>query len=677
METKEGLFGEARQWVTAAQAFENALKVNPRDAAATSSLAVALLHLGRLAEAEAKARDAVALDSSRASHWANLGACLFGQQRWAEAAAAFREAVRREAENAALWANWGEAEQRLGALAEAQAAFERSLAIDPQQVPARIGLASVIAQRGRPTEASELLRPVLEQFPQHAPAWVAAGNAFSLAGNLGEAIAALRKAKELVPERFEVNFNLARVLLDDWKLDEAEVLVRDLVRKFPDSAEAWSLLGRVLQQQTRLEPATDAFRKAGAIQVEPVGQSRILSQMQYQDDVDPVALLAAHRQWSDQFAKPMLPHVSNPSRGKKIAGRPLRLGFVSADFGTHPVGFFTLPILERLDRSRCSLSFYSDRMQADGMTGRFRAVADTWRDTVGVSDEEVADWVRADDIDVLFDLMGHTGRRLLLFARKPAPIQVAWLGYAGTTGLSAIDFLLADRFHVREGEEENYAEKILRMPHDYVCYGPPDNAPAVGPLPAKSRGYVTFGCFNNPLKYGNACLALWSRVLKAIPGSRLLLKFGGLDQNSAQERLVARFAANGIARERLLMEGGVAHGELLASYHRVDLALDTLPYSGGLTTCEALWMGVPVLTMPGETLAGRHSTSHLMNAGLGQFVARDADHFVESATGWAQRLDELADLRSEMREMVRRSPLCDAEQCAADFCRLLLEQAAQ
>jgi predicted O-linked N-acetylglucosamine transferase (SPINDLY family) len=230
---------------------------------------------------------------------------------------------------------------------------------------------------------------------------------------------------------------------------------------------------------------------------------------------------------------------------------------------------------------------------------------------------------------------------------------------------------------VREGEESYYSETVLRMPQDYICYGPPEDAPIVSPLPAKSAGYVTFGCFNNPMKYSDACLTLWSRVLHANPASRLLLKFGGLDLKVVREGLIARFATKGIGRDRLLIEGGAAHGELLASYHRVDLALDTLPYSGGLTTCEALWMGVPVLTMPGKTFAGRHSTSHLTNAGLDQFVARDADHFVELATAWAQRLDELAHLRHEMREMVRRSPLCDAERYAADFCDLLMGKLAE
>ena len=348
----------------------------------------------------------------------------------------------------------------------------------------------------------------------------------------------------------------------------------------------------------------------------------------------PEQLLAAHRAWDAAHGRAVAPKV--PARPMdRAANRPLRLGFVSADFAGHPTGCLVLPPLEHLDRAAISMVCYSDRVLEDEYTARFRAVSDQWRVTHGLADEELAAQIRQDEIDILFDLMGHTGRRLMMFARKPAPLQVSWLGYVGTTGLAAMDCLLADRFHVRDGEEPWYCERIVRMPAGYVCYGPPRYSPEVPGLPALATGRVTFGCFNNPAKFSRGVLEAWSAILRRVPGAGLLLKYGGLDDVAVQDRLREQFASHGVAGDRIVLEGAAPHAELLAAYGRVDLALDTQPYSGGLTTCEALWMGVPVITWPGKTFAGRHSTSHLINAGYPQFVAEDANGYIELAVQWA------------------------------------------
>jgi protein O-GlcNAc transferase len=239
--------------------------------------------------------------------------------------------------------------------------------------------------------------------------------------------------------------------------------------------------------------------------------------------------------------------------------------------------------------------------------------------------------------------------------------------------MAAMDCLLADRFHVRPGEEGGYVEKVLRMPGSYACYAPPADAPPVSPLPALKAGRVTFGSFNNPAKFSSLTIDAWSEIMRGVLGSQLLFKFGGLDDPAVQDRLRAKFAAREIAAERILFEGWSEPSELLATYHRVDLSLDTLPYSGGLTTCESLWMGVPVVTYPGATFASRHATSHLTHAGYSEFVAADRADYVRLATAWANRLDELQFIRSAMRERVRQSPLCDAKQFARDFLRVVSE----
>jgi predicted O-linked N-acetylglucosamine transferase (SPINDLY family) len=290
-----------------------------------------------------------------------------------------------------------------------------------------------------------------------------------------------------------------------------------------------------------------------------------------------------------------------------------------------------------------------------------------------LSDAELAGLVRRDEIDVLVDMAGHVGRRLLAFARRPAALQVTWLGYTGTTGLDTMDGLIADRFHVRPGEESCYSETVLRMPHDYICYGAPPHAPAVDPLPALTNGRVTFGCFNNPAKYSPQTLDTWAAILRRVPGSTLLLKYGGLNQPDAQNCLRRAFEQRGVAAERIHFVGWSSNEDTLRHYGRIDLALDTWPYSGGLTTCEALWMGVPVICCPGRGFASRHSTSHMTNAGYGQFVAENLEAYVELAVQWAGRLNELAVLRAGMREQVAGSALCDGPGFARDFLALLTQ----
>jgi predicted O-linked N-acetylglucosamine transferase (SPINDLY family) len=340
---------------------------------------------------------------------------------------------------------------------------------------------------------------------------------------------------------------------------------------------------------------------------------------------------------------------------------------VSRDFGQTPAAFLVLPVLEHLPRSACELVCYSDRTNDDEYTARFRAAASAWRTTYGQGDEQVAALIQRDNIDVLIDLMGHTGRRLLLFARRSAPFQLSWLGYASTTGMSAIDGILADRFHIREGEERWYSEQVLRMPHGYACYGPPRDSPPVGPLPALAAGHVTFGCFNNTLKYSAKIRAAWAEILRRAPSSRLVLKFQGLDDPLLQDDLRRWFQERGVAGERIAFEGWSLQADVLAAYQRIDLALDTQPYSGGLTTCESLWMGVPVVTFPGQTFAGRHSASYLTNAGYPQFIAADIDGYVELAVEWSSRLDELAEIRKQLRVNLQSSPVCNASQFAQDF----------
>jgi predicted O-linked N-acetylglucosamine transferase (SPINDLY family) len=597
------------------------------------------------------------------------GSTLFGQQRWAEASAALRQALSLDPTNAGAWRLLAASEQSAGDLPAAQQAFEQALALAPNDIESQYCYAFLLSMRGRPNAAIEVLQRVVTSAPQHGLAWWVLGHAFGLAGDLENGIAATERAVQLSPGQFAPMLQLADMLFKHHRLTEAEHFVRRLVVEHPQFADGWSELGLMLRVQWRHAESLAALERAVALQANPHHLSKVLSGLQYAEGITPERLLVAHREWDAHFGRPLMPTAPLPPRA--AANRPLRLGFVSSEFGQHPVGFLVLPTIEQLDRSRCQVICYSDRIIGDEITTRFRAAADEWVVTCGIPDQQLAEAIRRDEIDILFDLSGHFGERLGLFARKPAPLQMTWLGYVGTTGLSAMDCLLADRFHVITGEEQWYCEQVLRMPNGYACYGPPARAPAVTSLPARQNGYITFGCFNNPAKFSPRMFDAWAELLRRVPASRLLLKFGWFDDAVTRDRLRGEFVQRGIDAGRILAEGSSLHLDLLASYGRIDLALDTLPYSGGLTTCEALWMGVPVVTCPGATFAGRHATSHLINAGLGEFIAADLVGYIDLAESWATRINELASLRISLRARVSQSRLCDARRFAGELLDVL------
>jgi predicted O-linked N-acetylglucosamine transferase (SPINDLY family) len=393
--------------------------------------------------------------------------------------------------------------------------------------------------------------------------------------------------------------------------------------------------------------------------------------MQYQTGVTLRALAEEHaefeRRHTARLRSSWEPHHNPPDPQRR-----LRLGFLSPNFCTHPVGFFLIRVLEDLDRRQAETVCYSDTLAADAMTERFRTAATVWREVRGASHEQLVRQVREDGIDILFDLAGHTGgNRLLVFAQKPAPIQITWLGYVGTTGLTAMDYLLADRHEVPEAAESYYQERVLRMPAGYVCYAPPGYAPPVSRLPALQQEHVTFGSFSNPTKVTPQLIEVWSRILRRVVRARLVLKFRGMDDPWLVRRLGEMFASQGVDGARLGFLGSAGHAELFEQYHRVDVALDPFPYNGGLTTCEALWMGVPVVTCPGETFAGRHSLTHLSNVGLTETIARTLDEYVEVAVSLASDWPRLAALRAGLRERMTASPLCDGERFADNLMRVL------
>jgi predicted O-linked N-acetylglucosamine transferase (SPINDLY family) len=341
------------------------------------------------------------------------------------------------------------------------------------------------------------------------------------------------------------------------------------------------------------------------------------------------------------------------------------------------MGWFALPLVEGANPQDLRLILYSDRRTEDAVTERLRAGAAAFRRITDREDHQVAEQIAADGVDVLIDMSGHTGgNRLGLFAGRAAPLQASWAAYVGTTGVSAMDLLIADALQIPPEDEAFYSEQIVRLPVGYVPYAPPPYAPEVAPLPDPAQGLV-LGCFNNPAKYSNSCLTLWAQTLAALPQARLLVKFRYLDEAATAQHLRNRFIALGGDGGRLDIEGGSPHAEMLAAYSRVHLALDSSPYSGGLTTLEALWMGVPVLTLPGRTFASRHSLTHLSHLGLGALCAQSAEDFVSKATALANDPARLTAYRQTLRPTMAASTTCDGATFARHLSKALRQAWAQ
>jgi predicted O-linked N-acetylglucosamine transferase (SPINDLY family) len=487
-------------------------------------------------------------------------------------------------------------------------------------------------------------------------------------GRLEEAVGRYRQALAVKSDFVEALNNLADALRAQGKLDEAaEACLRALDLK-PDYAEAHNTFGAVRKDQGLLDEAIASFRRAMELKPEDAqAHSNLLQALQYYSDSTLSTLAEAHDEYQSRHAAGLLSPVPPVT---PVRDRPerLRLGFVSPDLGRHPVGYFLVRVLEHLDKVSFETHCYSDRIVKDDLSARIQAASTCWRDAVGMSDSALADQIRADGIDILFDLAGHTARnRLLVFARKPAPVQISWIGYEGTTGLAAIDYLLADRFVIPEGWESHFRERVLRIPDSYLCYEPPADAPPIVPPPCLKKGFVTFAAFSNPAKVSAQVVQVWAEILRKSPTSRLVMRFQGLGEPSVRKRHFEMFAARGVTSDRLDFLPGSTYGDYLAGFAEVDLVLDPFPFSGSTTTCESLWMGVPVVTRPGETFAGRHSLGHLTNVGLTETVAADVDDYVERAVALAADPDRLSRLRTGLRDRMADSPLCDGKAFAASF----------
>jgi predicted O-linked N-acetylglucosamine transferase (SPINDLY family) len=551
--------------------------------------------------------------------------------------------------------------RRSGHAAEAEAAYRQALALDPRDAESHYGL-GLIAQAGRrhPEAIDAFLRAITVDggvAAYHARL----GEALLAEADTNAAIVAFQKALSLRPDDPALLLSLGGAYVKQGRLTEAVALFEQARNRDPTNGAASTALGNACMAQGAVEAAIPHFERALKLDGRnPAAESNLLFCLIYSER-PPAEIAERHRAWGAREAARVRPATAHPN--DRDPDRRLRIGYVSGDFKGHAVSYFLAPLLAAHDHDAVEVCCYSEFDRRDAVTERFMALADRWRDTPGQSDAAVAEMIAADQIDILVDLAGHTaGHRLGVFARKPAPVQVSWLGYPATTGLPTLDYRLVDAVTDPPGPADALAtETLIRLEDGFLCYEPAPDAPDPGPPPGLANGFVTFGSFNNQTKLSPTALKTWARLLKAVPTARLLFKGGFVIDPGARERVSAAFEAEGVAPDRLILHGFTGTpAEHLAVYNQIDMALDPFPYNGTTTTCETLWMGVPVVTLAGQAHAGRVGASLLSLVGLEDLIAEDLDGYIRIATALAADPDRLTDLRRTLRPRMAASPLCDA-----------------
>jgi predicted O-linked N-acetylglucosamine transferase (SPINDLY family) len=641
----------------ALDAYQQALARHPNRVESLIGSGALLVEQGDGARARETLRHAVDLAPSHAEAWDALGLALLLDRNMTSAGSAFAVARRLDpcrievalhAVDAAIGSNAAAAELTLAEIAATNAPH------DPLHHVVR-GL--LLDHLGRRTEAIDALQVATALAPEAALPISLLGGLLARGLRLSEATVALRQAQRIAPDDARVSADLGAVLMRTHHPAEACEILHDLLRRCPPQIGILCNLANASAGCGNQDDAIAVSRQAIALNpASPLPWRTLLGTLPYADGVDGATMLRAARDCALR-----IPATANAPPRRTPGGR-LRIGLISGSFRTHPVGWLTVAGLETLDPTSFDLIFFSQNAGTDQIARRFRQIAQEWFTIDDHDDHAVAAMINAAQIDILIDLGGFgEGGRMSVCALRPAPVQVKWVGMqCHSTGLPAIDWFLSDRWETPPELEKFYSERIMRLDEGYVCYSPPPHAPDVAPLPALENGFITFGCFNNLAKITPRVLAAWASILRRVPTARLIVKSPQLAHAGTAKAMRETLQRHGIPATRVTLQGPSRHRDFLAEYNKIDIVLDPFPYSGGLTTCEALWMGVPTITVPGETFASRHSLSHLSNVGLPDWAASSIPSYIEQAVARASAPSALATLRAGLRARVKASPLCDA-----------------
>lgn len=658
----------------AAAAYESAAALDPAQVDALNNLGNCQRQLGAPERAEAAYRRALAIQPDHASALTNLGTLLQAQGHIDAAIERLSEALRAAPDSPTCLLNLGVALCERRQFEQAAALLTRTLELEPRFPEAAYNLGNALHALGRRREAQAQYRNAIALDPQHADAHNNLGNVSKELGEYKAAAEAFDAAIRARPGFVAAYNNAGNLMRTLRRTADAEKLFEAALRIDPHHSASHNNLGNVLKDCGVLDEGIAHYRRA--VECDPgnvVAHSNLAYALTFQAEHGE-AVLEECRRWSAQHEAP-LRAARQAHTNDRSAGRRLRIGYVGADFRDHCQSLFTVPFFSHHDHAQFEIYCYASVERPDAYTQRLADYADVWRDVREFDDERLAQQIRADGIDILVDLAMHMADgRPLLFARKPAPVQVAWLAYPGTTGIEAIDYRLTDphldpvlepanpsALHASAAPDSHYTERSLRLPDSFWCYDPLTDQPAVNALPALTADHLTFGCLNNPCKLTDRTLSMWSMVLREVPRSRLLLM---APAGSAHQDLARRMERHGIDALRVGFVPFQPRADYLRTYHQIDLGLDTFPYNGHTTSLDSLWMGVPVVTRIGATAVGRGGLSQLMNLGISELAADSDEAFVRIAAELAGDLPRLADLRQGLRPRMEQSPLMDGARFA-------------
>jgi predicted O-linked N-acetylglucosamine transferase (SPINDLY family) len=647
------------KFAEAGSCHQQALRLDPKNIVALNNLGITLVSLGQKEEAVATFRQALELNPNDPEILCNLAAALRGQEKLDEALAYYHEALRLRPDLAQVHHNLGNILQAQGQVDEALACYQRAVQAAPRFGLAYLSMGQALQSSGRLDQAILAYRQAVQVQSDYLEGYINLGNALLENNCTAEALAAYQQALRARPESAEAYNGLGNAYYAQGQLDEAVSCYQSAVHLQPDFTAPRYNLGVARQAQGRLKEAQELYQQV--LRQKPddhVAHSTYLGSLNYDPQVESAVLLAEHRRWAEQHIRrgpDPAPHDNPPDPRRR-----LRVGYASSDFRSHAVAYFLAPILAHHDREQVESICYADVAAPDGMTAHLRALAHQWRDTFGLPDDKLIHLIRQDRIDILVELVGHTAHnRLLAFARKPAPVQVSYLGYPCTTGVPAIDYRLGDAITDPPGEPVYYTEELIRLPNIFCCYAAAKNAPRVTALPAQARGTLTFGSLHKLDKLNAAVLDLWCQLLKAVPSSRLLLCRNTL-HGQAAEHFRQQFQERGIDAARLVFHRvEPVNLQHLRVYDDIDVSLEPFPWDGHTTACESLWMGVPVIALRGQRPSGRMVASVLTALGLTDLIAATPEDYCRIAVRLAGDVPQLAELRSGLRQRMMESPLCD------------------
>ncbi len=622
------VFAAENNFIAAISAHKKAIEINPELPAAYADLARAYFNASQFEDALVNYYHALSLVPTAADVHFGIGNLFFQQGRHKDAIRAYQQALNFNPDNTEVLTNLGNAYSEAGDLKAAESCYQKTLKQDKKDVKA-------LSNRA---------------------------NNLQLSGNMNEAEEQLRQALQSSPSDIEVLNNLGKLLVQRSRPGEGIEILKQALAINPEMVPALYNYGYALNQFGLNTESIKALRKVVALQPDShLINSTLLLYLSYEPDLSAETLLAEHLTWAQRHAEPLASRIQ-PYHNEIDPTRKLRIGYVSMDLGRHPVGYMSHSVLTRHDADQFEVYYYSGRAVEDDITKLYRSKATQWRETLGVSDTDLAQMIRDDEIDILIDLAGHTaGGRLPVFAEKPAPVQVTWIGYCDTTGLETMDYILMDEATAPASSATLFSEEVVRLPDTRFCYSPPQYAPPVSPLPALLKGYVTFGSLSNLLKVTQDVLQAWADLLKRVDNSRLLIVWNTLQESDRRERILDVFRRNNIDPSRIEFRfKAQSHESILREYNDIDIALDTFPYSGGITTSEAMWMGVPVVTLRGRRAVSRQSASIIAAAGYHDLIADSVSEYLDIAANLATDFGRLYEIRKNQRSRISKSKFCDA-----------------